>query len=893
MNMGGIEMKTKLSWRTTAMFAVLVCFSAGLSALGNSLFIGGDCDVEGSFAVMDGEAVVCTDGKWVPEYELDPKDGRNTIQPLQVSKLVPNIVKSDEECEITEVWDTGFVLSCNISLQQHVKQKPSTADAVFRTNQDDKYEVEVTYSQLTEDMAFEFGENSTILDVIDTSVNGYCRCFNPTSCSTNYCYHATSDIMGHNSADYYIGVNQFNASDLKEETISSATLNLTPDVMLYAGDPASLSNLFVAFCNSSACDFGHSASYSYSSCGSWESLLSYTNVDADAWSDETEYSVTITSALQDAVDALGDSDCFAVVFKYNESLLGNSNASRFYTGNAASSNRPFIEYELGASTTTTTTSTTTTSSTTTTVAATTTIAASSYWNQSGSDLYPEDLGYSVGIGTDNPQTVLHIDGGNANTGLRIQCDDGNDPYVNWNQDSTTKAAQRYLDSSDQFEFRVVDSGDTLTTRMVIDQNGRVGIGTTDPAEELEVNGNIELTNGGTISSGSGGIALDPASEEVTVDGKVTSDYSTGYGDGAFQKIKVVGDVVGMTLGNNIQQWDIIAITSTSPDYFGIRDLNNTNLMLKLEVNDDIELNAPDDIVLNAVGDVVVGNSLLTGSGMSTSAGDLILSAADDLSLNPTSEIYLERPVRSSSTNIDFDGVDVQIDSGKKLSLDGSSEDNYVDYSTNMNLVSTSDINLDPASGKVSVDGDIELASDASISTSSGDLTLVAGDGSGKVKVNGTLDLVGSCVIEGSSCDGDIAEKMHSKASKEESVGGEFESGDVVCVDLNNPKQIKFCDGGYDSNVLSVVNYGATQFIGNPNAPYPVSLKGIVPVKVDCTMPIKAGDLLVSSSKPGHAQSIKVTTPQSFDGMWAMMGSPFAKALEGCDNGEAVIKAWLT
>jgi len=198
-------------------------------------------------------------------------------------------------------------------------------------------------------------------------------------------------------------------------------------------------------------------------------------------------------------------------------------------------------------------------------------------------------------------------------------------------------------------------------------------------------------------------------------------------------------------------------------------------------------------------------------------------------------------------------------------------------------------NGDTMSGNLNMNGKDILNVDEIKGSS--EMTLKA---TNNINLDGTVRLIGSCRIEGASCDSDIAENMHSKASKEAGVSGEFESGDVVCVDLNNPKQIKFCDGEYDTNVLSVVNYGATQFIGDPSAPYPVSLKGIVPVKVDCSTPIKAGDMLVTAEKPGYAQSIKTETPQNLEEMWSMLvGTQFAKALEPCDSGKAIIKTWLT
>ena len=179
----------------------------------------------------------------------------------------------------------------------------------------------------------------------------------------------------------------------------------------------------------------------------------------------------------------------------------------------------------------------------------------------------------------------------------------------------------------------------------------------------------------------------------------------------------------------------------------------------------------------------------------------------------------------------------------------------------------------------------------------------AGYFSGDVTVSGVCD--GS-----STCNDDITEYVHSKASSEnykcEKTGDngegpeeckyangfkpEFESGDVVCLDPENPKFIKRCDSAYDNHVLSVINYDATFSVGQ-GKPYPMSLSGNVPVKVICDIPIKPGDMLVTADKAGYAMKFdsddeNLTLKQS-------TGTIFAKATENCDSGEKIIRAWLS
>ena len=117
---------------------------------------------------------------------------------------------------------------------------------------------------------------------------------------------------------------------------------------------------------------------------------------------------------------------------------------------------------------------------------------------------------------------------------------------------------------------------------------------------------------------------------------------------------------------------------------------------------------------------------------------------------------------------------------------------------------------------------------------------------------------------------------------------------MVCADPMNSQRISSCEGAYDVGVLGVVNYKAIIKLGG-SGPYPLAIGGNVPVKVICTTPIARGDPLVSAAQAGYAQSAKAWTPGANDlGLiWNRASSIFAKALEPCPAGTAIIRAWLT
>ena len=89
----------------------------------------------------------------------------------------------------------------------------------------------------------------------------------------------------------------------------------------------------------------------------------------------------------------------------------------------------------------------------------------------------------VGIGTDNPESILHIKGNTSvqdwGTDIRLDATDGAGGRA-WSVISTTDAAG---EGGGKFLIKDVTNN---TVRLTIDTDGQVGIGTTDPQGELDV-----------------------------------------------------------------------------------------------------------------------------------------------------------------------------------------------------------------------------------------------------------------------------------------------------------------------------------------------------------------------------------------------------------------------
>ena len=112
---------------------------------------------------------------------------------------------------------------------------------------------------------------------------------------------------------------------------------------------------------------------------------------------------------------------------------------------------------------------------------------------------------NVGIGTNNPNQLLHLYGAQKNIVLQTSNNDQDDNnsilFLNSGASYSWRIGRRYLSGSGNTsnQSSLIFSGgnidtdyEDLTDRVCFHQNGNVGIGTNNPTTKLDVNGNLKV-----------------------------------------------------------------------------------------------------------------------------------------------------------------------------------------------------------------------------------------------------------------------------------------------------------------------------------------------------------------------------------------------------------------
>ena len=258
------------------------------------------------------------------------------------------------------------------------------------------------------------------------------------------------------------------------------------------------------------------------------------------------------------------------------------------------------------------------------------------WQTNGSDFYYNDN--KVGIGTNEPSSELELfndEGMYGVTSLRLR--EGNGVNSIWELRSVDKFndAARIANA---FSIWGGESG-SEETRLVIDQNGNLGINTTNPQHKLDIDGDINITsghnfliNGVPISSGnslwnassddiyfnSGNVGIGTNSPSTLME--INGEHTVGIGmlhlnptNYAYMRLNSGSDVdySGIYFAQNGTN-QMTLVWNPEDNAFNFQDATNSNnVRLAIEQNENVGIGTGRDALnekLEINGNVLIKNN---------------------------------------------------------------------------------------------------------------------------------------------------------------------------------------------------------------------------------------------------------------------------------------------
>ena len=194
---------------------------------------------------------------------------------------------------------------------------------------------------------------------------------------------------------------------------------------------------------------------------------------------------------------------------------------------------------------------------------------------------------NVGIGTSSPNNRQHIVASSNNDGLLIERDNSDDnTYAGilfknaLNDDDLYKKGALYFEKTagsgrGKFHFALEGTNDNSNVDisdavMSINHDGKVGIGTTNPSELLEVSGNIKLnTNDGDLIFGSAAAHIKESSNSIEfISHASLRFYIDEYNNSTDDKFQIFGNATEGTLTGaafTVEENGNVGIGTDNPD----------------------------------------------------------------------------------------------------------------------------------------------------------------------------------------------------------------------------------------------------------------------------------------------------------------------------------------
>jgi len=373
------------------------------------------------------------------------------------------------------------------------------------------------------------------------------------------------------------------------------------------------------------------------------------------------------------------------------------------------------------------------------------------WSRTGTDVYLNNLGDKVGIGTNDPTNKLEVNLGGANQqGAISLLSGGSGNFVsyglgrterefdiaiavtnnNWVTGSTPGDVVLFTHSNDLF-LNTFSGGDPLIKLQ--DSNNRVGIGTTSPSQKLDVGGNIGLT--GDIKMSAGGLLdfIDETGSKIWLHGAenyvigvesselrlsagtnaMTTFYTGGYSGSEVARIESDG-MMKVTGGVRAPEFWSSGLLKIQPDVQG-----------------DVELFGDTNVANDSNGKIFKvwrkaseGNSYLRFYGLANEG--MMIHSSDKLTLqgqvsftinSVTDDIFFKVGDNAGNKKVyfrDSDGTNVaSIDSDGNLNCNELNTDNGATISKGLEVGEGLTVLTDGAdiTGDVEIDGSLGIGTD--------------------------------------------------------------------------------------------------------------------------------------------------------------------------------------
>jgi hypothetical protein len=504
-------------------------------------------------------------------------------------------------------------------------------------------------------------------------------------------------------------------------------------------------------------------------------------------------------------------------------------------------------------------------------------SGSTQWITSGSNIYYNSG--NVGIGTANPLGRFHLGmiaptaiyktytASTTDQGLILEAyQDSASPYRRianivslGNQDSVSGGGEIVFQTNPKNSF-------TSAVRMVIKEDGSVGIGATNPVFDANVSKYLTIA-GGSGSIGSFGVGGNISTTTGTVGQMAFINTNLGVTDKRVATI--VGRNDGATNSGAIDFWTANAGSFTAPRLTirtgGEVGIGTTTPGYKLDVQGG---------AVNASGGLCIAGDCKTawsqvGGGTSsqwTTSGTNIYYNAGNVGIGttaPATKLHVGGGGR-------LDGAGrVYLGAGAVAGARGLEilEENATTFSIRHHdpNVAWRNIALNPYGGNIGI---------------------------GTLTPSVKLDVVGDVNASGTITGGNIVAKYQDVAEWVP-VREQMSAGTVVVLDTEQSNQVTTSKQPYDTRVAGVVSAQPGVILGEAGENKAmIATTGRVKVKVDATRaPIKIGDLLVTSDVPGVAMK---SVPLDFGGTQIHRpGTIIGKALEPLEKGVGEILVLLS